>query len=53
MGKNASKFDEELIKNYDENSDKGYVLEGTINYLRVLHNLHSNLSFFLARKDEN
>ena len=25
--KNVSKFDEEFIKNYDENSDKGYILE--------------------------
>ena len=25
--KNLSKFDEDFIKNYDENSDKGYFLE--------------------------
>ena len=25
--KKLSKFDEDLIKNYDENSNKGYILE--------------------------
>ena len=29
---NLSKFDEEFIKDYDENSDKGYLLEVDVEY---------------------
>ena len=30
--KNVSKIDEDFIKNYDEDSDKGYILEVDIEY---------------------
>ena len=32
MGKKLSKFDKCSIKNYDENSDKGYFLEAYVEY---------------------
>ena len=40
-----SKFTKEFIKNYDEDSDKGYILEVGVKYLKTLHDLHSNLWF--------
>ena len=33
--KNLSKFNEDFIKNCDENSDKGYFLEVDIDYPKV------------------
>ena len=50
--KNTSKIDEEFIKNYDEDSDKGYILEVYVKYPRKLHDLHSNLPF-LPKKNQN
>ena len=47
--KNTLKIDEEFIKNYDEDSDKGYILEVDIKYPRKLHDLHSDLPFLLKR----
>ena len=44
-GKNMLKFNENFIKNYDEDSDKGYILEVDIEYPKHLHNLHSDLPF--------
>ena len=40
-----SKFDEKLIKNYDENSDKGYILEVDVEYLENIRIFHSTLAF--------
>ena len=39
----TSKINEDLIKNYYENSKKGYVLEVDVKYPKKLHNLHSDL----------
>ena len=45
MEKNVSKLDEEFINNYDEDRNKGYILEVDVEYLKDLHNLHSDLPF--------
>ena len=31
-GKNLSKFDKDFIKNYDEDTNKGYILEVVVEY---------------------
>ena len=41
--KDLSKIDEDFIKNYDENSHKGYTLEVNVEYPKNLHDLHSDL----------
>ena len=43
--KNMSKFTKEFIKNYDEDSDKGYILEVDVKYPKKLHYLHNDLPF--------
>ena len=43
------KIDEEFIKNYNENSSKGYILEVDVKYPRKLHDLHSDLAFLPKR----
>ena len=40
-----SKCNETFIKSYNENSDKGYLIEGDVKYPKNLHKLHSDLSF--------
>ena len=52
IDKKINKFTK-LIKNYDEESDKGYVLEADIEYPTRLHNLHSGLPFLPARMKIN
>ena len=44
-----SKFTEELIKNYNEDSDKGYILEVDVKYPEKLHYLYSDLPFLSGR----
>ena len=41
------------MKNYDENSDKGCILEVYIEYSKNLHTLHSNQPFLPERKKIN
>ena len=43
--KNVSKIDEDFIKNYDEDSDKGYILEVDVEYRFTIYHL--------TRKNEN
>ena len=44
-----TEIDEEFIKNYDEDSDKGYILEVDVKYPRKLHDLHTDLPFLPKR----
>ena len=48
--KNIFKFDEEFIQNYDEDSNKGYILEVDVEYPKDLLNLHSDLPLLSERK---
>ena len=52
MGKTKKlwKFNEGLIKNYYENSNKGYFLQADIDYPKELFNLHKDLPFLPERK---
>ena len=45
----TSRINEEFIKNYNENSNKGYILEIDVKYPTKLHNLHSDLPFLPRR----
>ena len=47
--KNVSKFDEDFIKNNNEDSNKGYILEVDVEYPKHLLNLHSHLPFLAER----
>ena len=49
MEKNVSKFEKDFIKSYDENSDKGYILEVDIEYPINLLSLQSDLPFLSVR----
>ena len=44
-----SQFNEDFIKNYIEESDKGYFLEVEVQYLKTLHELHNDLPFLPER----
>ena len=46
-------FTEEFIKNYDENGDKGYILEVDVKYPEKLRSAHSDLSFLPERMKIN
>ena len=39
------KFNEDFIKNYDENDDVGYFLEVNIEYPKKLFHIHKDLPF--------
>ena len=49
----VSKLDENLIKDYDENSDKGYILEVDVEYPENICMLHSDLPFLPERMKIN
>ena len=42
-------FNKEFIKNYDEDSDKRYMLEVDVNYQKELHKLHRDTLFLSER----
>ena len=43
--KNIRKFDEDFIKNYDEDSDKEFILEEDVEYPKNLPNIHGHFPF--------
>ena len=47
--KDLSKIVEDFIKNYDKDSDKGYILDVHVKYPKNLHDLHSDLPFLPER----
>ena len=51
--KKLSKFNEEFIKNHDENGNIGYFLEVDIDYPKELFNLYEDLSFLPESKKVN
>ena len=40
-----SKIDEDFVKNYNKNNNKGYILDVDVDYPNKLQNLHSDLPF--------
>ena len=46
-------INEDFIKNYDENNDKGYIFEVDVKYPKILHELHSDLPFLSERMEVN
>ena len=44
-----SKIDEDFMKNYDKDSDKGYTLKVDFKYPKNLHDLHGGLPFLPKR----
>ena len=45
----TSKINEEFIKNYNENSNKGCILEVDVKYPKKLHDSHNDLPFLPRR----
>ena len=46
-------INEDFIKNYDENNDKGYIFKVDVKYPKRLHDLHSDLPFLSERMEIN
>ena len=49
----SNKINEDFIKNYNENDNKGYILEVDVEYPKRLHELHSDLPFLSERMEVN
>ena len=45
----TSQFNEDFIKNYNEESDEGYFLDVDVQYPEKLHELHNDLPFLPER----
>ena len=48
-----NEINEDFIKKYDENNDKGYIFEIDVKYPKRLHELHSDLPFLPERMEIN
>ena len=46
----ASQFNEEFIKNYNQESDEGYFLEVDVQHPEKIYEIHNDLPFFPKRK---
>ena len=46
---NASEFNKDFIKNYNEDSDEGYFLEANVQYADLTNDLYSDLPFLSER----
>ena len=51
--KNMLKFNEDFRKNYNEDSNRGYIFEVDVEYPKYLHVLHSDLPFLPERMKIN
>ena len=49
---NVEEFDSDFIKSYDDNSDKGYLLEVDVEYPKELYISHRDLPFLCERKSK-
>ena len=50
--KKLNKYTSDFIKNYDENSNLGYLLEVDFKYPKHLHKLHSDLPFLAIKQNK-
>ena len=48
--KKISRFNERFIKNYNEDSDRGYFLEVDVDFPKILFNSHEDLPFLPKRE---
>ena len=46
-----NEINEEFIKSYNENDNKGYIFEVDVRYLKKLHDLHSDFPFLPERME--
>ena len=46
----ASQFNEEFIKNYNQESDEGYFLEVDVQYPEKIYELHNDFLSFLSER---
>ena len=51
--KNISKYDKKFMEKYDEDSNRGYILEEDLECLKNLHDLHNHLPFLPERMSIN
>ena len=49
----SNEINEDFIKNYNENTDNGYILEVDVKYSKRLHELHSDLPFLSEQMEVN